>query len=172
MISIRQHRMHSPIAATIMAVLILLPVAAAHAFEQGRSSVSVMVSPGRQLDQNYVVLAGRYGRYFVPDFEASITVEAWRGNDPAIYKLMPELRYVYSRGAPVKPYVGIFVSRTFYQGLSDRNTYGGKLGAYATINPSAYLGMGVTYERIERCDTSVYRNCGQIYPEIGMHFLF
>ncbi|MFM9888962.1 MAG: hypothetical protein ACKVQT_38555 [Burkholderiales bacterium] len=162
--------MRSRIVAAILGVL--LPLTAVNAFEQGRSSVSVMVSAGRQLDQNYAVLAGRYGRYFVPEFEASLTFEAWRGNDPAIYKLIPELRYVYSRGVPIKPYAGIFVSRTFYQGLSDRNSYGARLGAYATINPSAYLGMGVTYERIERCDTSVYRNCGQIYPEVGVHFLF
>ena len=160
------------IAATILTALLLVTAQLAAAFDQGRTSASVMVSPGRQLDRDYTVLAGRIGRYFVQDFEASLTVEAWRGNDPAIYKVMPELRYVYSRAGTVKPYGGIFVSRTLYNGLPDRNTYGLRAGTYVSFNPSAHLGLGVTFERIEGCDASTYIKCRQIYPEIGLHFIF
>lgn len=157
---------------TAFVAALLIPLGAAHAFDQGRTAASVMVSPGRQLDRDYTVLAARIGRYFVQDFEASLTVEAWRGNDPEIYKVMPELRYVYSRAGLVKPYGGVFVSRTVYNGLPDRNTYGLRGGAYVSFNPSAHLGLGATFERIERCDAAVYRKCRQAYPELGLHFIF
>jgi hypothetical protein len=172
MISTERHVIRHSIAVALLALLLLAPFEAANAFDAGRTSASLMISPGRQLDRDCTVLAGRIGRYFVQDFEASLTVEAWRGNDPAIYKVMPELRYAYSRAGPVKPYVGIFVSRTLYDGLPDRNTYGLRAGTYITFNPSAHLAVGATFERIEGCDASVYRKCRQIYPELGLHFIF
>ncbi len=159
-------------AAAILAVMLVAPSTPAHAFEQGASSISLSLGAGQQLDRDYTVIAGRYGYYFVREFEGSVAFEAWRGNDPQIYKIIPELRYVYSRAFPIKPYLAIFVSRTLYQGLSDRNTYGGKLGAYFTINPNAHLGIGGVYERIENCNADVYRDCRQVYSEVSLHFTF
>jgi hypothetical protein len=158
--------------ATVLAALLLPQLARAQAFDQGSTSISISLGAGKQLDQDYTVLAGRYGYYFVREFEGSVTVEAWRGNDPAIYKIVPELRYVYARVFPIKPYIGMFVSRTLYQGLTDRNTYGAKIGAYFTLNPNAHLAIGAVYERVESCNASVYRDCRQVYPEIGLHFTF
>jgi hypothetical protein len=158
--------------ATILAATLLPQLARAQAFDEGSSSVSISLGAGKQLDRDYTVLAGRYGYYFVREFEASLTIEAWRGNDPAIYKIEPELRYVYARVFPIKPYIGLFLSRTLYQGITDRNTYGAKLGAYFTLNPNAHLAIGAVYERIEGCDENVYRDCRQVYPEVGLHFTF
>lgn len=156
----------------IVAGLLAPQFASAQGFEEGSSTIAVSLGAGRQLDQDYTVISGRYGYFFVRDFEASFTFEAWRGNDPAIYKLVPELRYVYARRFPIKPYVGAFLSRTLYQGRSDRNTYGGKIGAYFTINPNAHLSIGAVYERIESCNSSTYGECRQTYPEMGLLFTF
>ncbi len=158
--------------ATLFAASLVPQPARAQAFDEGSTSVSISLGAGKQLDQDYTVLAGRYGYYFVREFEASLTVEAWRGNDPAIYKIVPELRYVYARVFPIKPYVGVFLSRTLYQGMSDRNTYGLKLGAYFTLNANAHLAIGAVDERIESCDENIYRDCRQVYPEVGLHFTF
>ena len=161
------------IAFTMMVAGFLAPqLASAQGFEEGSSTITVSLGAGRQLDQDYTVIAGRYGYFFVRDFEASFTFEAWRGNDPAIYKFVPELRYVYARRIPIKPYVGVFLSRTLYQGMSDRNTYGGKIGAYFRINPNAHLAIGAVYERVESCDSSTYGECRQTYPEMGLLFTF
>jgi hypothetical protein len=165
-----QHLVRRSIRAILLCAI--LAPCIANAFDQGRTSVTVLVSPARQLDRDYTALGARIGRYFVQDFEASVAIEAWRGNDPAITKIVPELRYVYSRGGAVKPYGGIFVSRAFFNGLPDRYTYGAKGGAYVTFHPSAHLGFGVNYERIESCDASTYVKCRQLTPEIGLHFLF
>ena len=158
--------------AAMLAALLAPQFANAQAFVEGSSTFTVSLGAGKQLDKDYTVLAGRYGYFFVRDFEASFTFEAWRGNDPAIYKLVPELRFVYARVFPIKPYVGAFLSRTLYQGLTDRNTYGGKIGAYFTINPNAHLAIGAVYEKVEGCDSSVYSECRQTYPEMGLLFTF
>jgi hypothetical protein len=158
--------------AVFLAVLLLVPPAPARAFEDGTSGLSISLGAGKQLDRGYTVLSGRYGYYVVREFEASLAFEAWRGNDPAIYKVVPELRYVYSQAAPIKPYFGIFLARTFYDGLPDRNSFGGKTGGYLTLNRGAHLGLGVVYERIEGCNEGTYRKCRQLYPEVAVHFTF
>jgi len=168
-------RIRGILAAALGAVLVLaaVPFASAQSFEKGTSSVTLMLGAGRQLDRDYTIISGRFGYYFVREFEAAVGVEAWRGNDPLIYKIIPELRYVYSASRPFQPYVGMFVSRTIYQGgPPDVNTYGGKAGLYFTLNPNAHLGVGFIYERIESCDPAVYRDCRQTYPEASLHFTF
>lgn len=149
--------------------------AMAQGFEKGTTSATLMLGAGQALGQSYTIISGRLGYYFVRDFEAAVGFEAWRGNDPLIYKVIPELRYVYSASKPFKPYLSIFVSRTVYQGNGtpdDVNTYGGKAGLYFPLNPNAYFGLGIIYERIESCDPAVYRDCSQTYPEGSLHFLF
>ena len=161
------------IPALAVAIAMLLTTAApAHAAEEGATSASIALGAGRQLDRTYTVLSGRYGYYFVRDFEASIGVEAWRGNDPAIYKVVPELRWAYSGNPRAGPYIAGFISRTFYDGLPDRNTYGGRLGVYFALNRGSYLAIGAVAERISDCDENTYHKCEQTYPEVGLHFTF
>jgi hypothetical protein len=156
----------------MLALLLAAPAAPARAVEQGATSLNVSLAPGRQLDQTYTVVSARYGYFFVQDFEGSIGLEAWRGKDPALYKVVPELRYVYSANPRAEPYAALFLTRTFYNDLPDRNTYGGRVGFFFTLNRGARLGVGVVHERIEGCDAATYRTCRQNYPEVGLHFTF
>jgi hypothetical protein len=80
-------------------------------------------------------------------------------------KFSPEARYVWYGLSPVKPYVGGFLSRTMYDGLPDRNTYGAKGGVYFQVGSNAHVGVGLVYERLESCNSATYGDCDQIYPE-------
>ncbi len=142
------------------------------AAEQGASSFGLSLAPGRQLDQTYTVLAGRFGYYFADDFEGSLGLEAWRGKDPSLYKLVPELRYTAPLNPRAKPYGALFVTRTFYDGLPDKNTYGVRLGFAFTINRGASLGVGIVHERISGCDVGTYKRCNDTWPEIGLSFAY
>ena len=155
-----------------LAGALFAPEALAQSFEEGSHAATLVIGAGRQLERNYTVLGGRFGTYFVRDFEASVAAEVWRGNDPSIVKITPELRYVYSRRLSIKPYLGIFVSRSFISHLPDTNTYGMKGGAYFTLSPGAYFGIGAVYERIESCNRSDYGDCSNTYPEVSLHFLY
>jgi hypothetical protein len=152
--------------------LSLVPFARAGAADQGASSFGLTLAPGRQLDQTYTVLAGRVGYYFAEDFEGSVGLEAWRGKDPSLYKVVPEIRYTLPLNPRARPYGALFLSRTFYDGLPDKNTFGGRLGFAFTINRGASLGVGIVHERISGCDSGTYRKCDQTWPEIGLSFSY
>jgi len=143
-----------------------------HAADQGASSFGLSLAPGRQLDQTYTVLSGRIGHYFADDFEGSLGLEAWRGKDPSIYKLVPEIRYTVPTNPRAKPYGALFISRTFYDGLPDKNTFGVRLGFAFAINRGASLGVGIVHERISGCDEGTYRHCSDTWPEIGLSFAY
>lgn len=153
-------------------LLVLFHSTSALALGQGSSTIGVTLGSGSALDRTYTVIGARLG-YFVADgFEFSVGGELWRGNDPDIYKITPEIRYVWFHLPGVKPYVGGFYSRTVYDGLPDRNTYGVKGGAYFPISPNAHLSAGLVYEKIEACTTAVYIDCSQIYPEFSLNVSF
>lgn len=156
----------------LAATAVLAVPHAALAFERGTSNISITLGAGRAVDRTYTVIGGRIGHYIADGFEFAVAAEFWTDNDPDIFKITPEARYVWYGLAPAKPYVGGFVSRTMYNGLPDRNTYGAKGGVYFQVGPNAHLGVGVVYERVESCDRSTYRDCDQLYPEAAFSVRF
>jgi hypothetical protein len=137
----------------------------ASAFDKGASNIAITLGSGRALDRTYTVIGARYGYYIADGFELGLAAEFWTDNDPDIMKFTPEARYVWYRQGKLKPYVGGFLSRTMYDGLPDRNTYGAKGGVYFEVSPNAHVGLGVVYERVESCDKATYADCEQLYPE-------
>ena len=156
----------------VVALALGTAVSPTAAFDRGSSNIGITLGAGRALDRDYTVVGGRFGYYAADGFEVALAGELWRGNDPDIYKLTPEVRYVWYQLAPVQPYVGGFYSRTVYDGLPDRNSYGAKGGAYFAVSHNASLGVGLVYEHIENCQRATYRNCSQTYPEVGFHVRF
>ena len=157
----------------LLGILMMAMPYGAQAFEKGESSVALAIGSGQQLGRDYTVISGRYGYFFVKEFEASMALELWRGNSPEIYKIIPELRYVYSAPQTVKPYAALFVGFTNYSGaIADRTSYGAKAGIYLKLNPSAYFGLGLVHERTENCDPAIYSTCQYTHPEVSLNFTF
>jgi hypothetical protein len=145
---------------------------AAEPFGRGNTTGSIFVGAGRALDREYTTLGGTLG-YMVSDgLMLGFGAEMWLGNEPDIFKVTPELRYTFTNVAPVKPYVGAFVSRTFYDGLPDSNTFGARGGIYMPFSSNAAFNVGVVYEKISGCNQSTYIDCSQLYPEAGVTFSF
>ncbi|MDH5205940.1 MAG: hypothetical protein OEY75_01035 [Hylemonella sp.] len=147
--------------------------AMAQVYGPGTSSASLSLGVAKQFGQDYTVISGRYGSFFVDEFEASLGLEVWRGHEPEIYKLIPELRYVSSSGQTFKPYVALFLMRSFYSHTVDsHNSFGARAGVYYVLNSSAYVGVGMVHERQESCDGAGLRECQYYYPEMTLHFRF
>jgi hypothetical protein len=147
-------------------------VLAAEPFGRGNTTGSIYVGAGRALDREYTTLGGTLGYMVAEGLMLGVSAEMWLGNEPDIYKFTPEVRYTFTHVAPVKPYVGAFVSRTIYDGPPDRNTYGARGGIYMPVSANAAFNVGLVYEKISGCNASTYNDCSQLYPEAGVLFSF
>ena len=161
----------------IVAASLLLVAAALHTtraqaaepFARGNVSGSLFIGTGHALDQTYTTLGAGLGYMVSEGLMAGISGEAWFGNDPGIYKITPEVRYTFTNVQKVKPYVGTFVSRTFYgDTYDDRNSYGVRGGIYLPFSSNAAASFGLVYEKIADCDEATYHSCSQTYPEAGI----
>ena len=148
------------------------PGLAAEPFGRGSLTGSINFGSGSALDRHYTVLGGTLGYMAADGLMLAVSAEKWFGEDPDIFKLTPEMRYTFTWVEPVKPYAGIFVSRTFYDGLPDRDTYGARGGVYMPFSSNAAFGAGLVYEKISGCNASTYRDCSQLYPEASVMFSF
>jgi hypothetical protein len=172
-------RLHARLAlvATVLVLGALLTCFPAHTraaepFDRGKTTGSIFVGAGRALDREYTTLGGTLGYMVSKGLMLGIGAEMWLGNEPDIFKVTPEVRYTFTEVSPVKPYVGAFVSRTFYDGLPDSNTFGARGGIYMPFSSNAAFNVGVVYEKISGCDQSTYTDCSQVYPEAGVTFSF
>lgn len=145
---------------------------AAGPFERGNLQGSVAVGTGTAFSQDYLVLGVGAGYYLLDGLMVGARVDGWFGNSPSIYQVTPEARYVINALPKLKPYVGAYYSRTFYEGLPDLNALGARVGAYIPLGGRVSLGAGVAYERVQNCDKSVYRDCSRTYPELSLMFSF
>jgi hypothetical protein len=145
---------------------------AAGPFEQGSLQVSAAVGTGTAFSHDYLVLGIGGGYYVLDGLLIGARVDWWLGNSPSIYQVTPEARYVLNVSPKVKPYVGVYYSRTFYEGLPDLNALGARGGAYVPLGGRVFLGAGIAYEQVLDCDKSVYSDCSRTYPELSVLFTF
>jgi len=152
---------------------ILAPAAkAAGPFEQGSVQGTVAVGTGTVFSQDYLILGIGAGYYVLDGLLLGARVDGWFGNSPRIYQVTPEARYVIKAVPKVKPYVGVYYSRTFYEDLPDLNALGARGGVYVPVGDRVFLGAGIAYEQLQDCDKSVYRDCSRTYPEFSLMFAF
>ena len=137
-------------------------------FERGRTRLSVTAGYGSFNDKDYAVLGLGAGYYLWDGLEAGLEGESWVGNAPRIYKVSPQITYVFYELEAFKPYIGGVYRHTFFdQSLSDADSGGGRAGIIVPLSPHTYLGAGVVYERFFHCDRNVSGTCSQTYPEVS-----
>ena len=134
------------------------------AFSKGSTSVGVVLGSGSSFNDDYIILGVGVGYYVLPGLEIGIDMQHWFSGDPAITKLSPQVRYVFTQAKVIKPYLGAFYRRTFIEDLDDADSYGYRAGAYFSTNNQVYIGGGVVYE--EYTDCSRFVDCSTTYPEI------
>lgn len=142
------------------------------AFSRGTTTLGLVVGSGRFNNNDYLILGGSAGYYLIKGLEMGVDLEHWFSSKPAITKVSPQLRYVFTQMDTLKPYVGTFFRRTFFSGndINDRNSYGYRVGAYYSTSNNLYLGGGVVVEKYEKCGK--IDNCTNTYPEINITFSF
>ena len=142
-------------------------VGAGTSFGQGRTQLSVFGGSGSAFSQSYFVLGVGASYYVVQGLGLGLNFESWLGNTPGIYKLTPNVQYVFTQIPSVQPYVGVFYQRAFIDNYSDLNSVGARGGAYLPIGPNMHLGLGGVYESYLDCNKNTYQSCNELYPEIS-----
>jgi len=161
--------------AAVIAVIAAAPVTAADVagvFSRGRTFFSVVGGSGSAFNDSYLVLGVGASYYLADGLSIGLSAESWTGGDPGITKLTPSIQYVFYQVPRVSPYVGAFYRRTYIDNLPDLDSVGGRAGVFLAAGRNSFVGIGVVYESYLDCDTSVYRDCNDTYPEISFTFAF
>jgi hypothetical protein len=137
-------------------------------FDKGSQSLSLVVGSGSSFRENYIIIGGGYGYYLLDGLELGIDAQAWVGGTPKIYKVSPQVKYVFNVSPQFKPYAGAFYRRTYTEGLDDLNSTGYRVGLIFMGVRGTYFGAGYVFEDYQDCSTTIFRDCSTSYPE----FLF
>jgi len=146
-------------------------------FARGRSRVSLSGGSSGQFGNRYFAIGGGFGYFVANGLELGIDMQVLFGEEPQIYTVSPEIRYVVWQVDPVRPYIGAFLRHQFIDGqvngveVDDISSAGGRVGVLWTTGRS-YLAGGVAYEKIISCDESQVEFCEEFYPEFGVGLSF
>ena len=97
-------------------------------FEKGSWSMSLGAGSGRMFSNDYLIVGLGVGYYLLNGLEIGIDGEAWLGDDPDIYKLSPQVKYVLPTRSKIRPYVGTFYRHIFIDHYDDLDSIGGRGG--------------------------------------------
>ena len=139
------------------------------AFSKNSTSVGVVVGSGSAFDDDYIILGIGAGYYVTEGLELGIDLQRWFSGEPTITKVSPQIRYVFTQSKTLKPYVGAFYRRTYFDDfngidLDDQDSFGYRAGAYFSTNNRVYIGGGIVYEEFKDC--SRFTDCSTTSPEI------
>lgn len=133
------------------------------AFSKNSTTLGIVAGSGTAFNDNYIILGVGVGYYLMDGLELGIDVQHWFSGDPAITKVSPQIRYVFTQPKVVKPYVGVFYRKTYIEDFSDYDSFGYRAGAYFSSNNGVYIGGGIVYEDERDCP---FVDCSNTYPEI------
>ena len=140
------------------------------AFSKGNTSIGIVAGTGKAFRDDYIILGVGVGYYVLNGLELGIDVQHWFSGDPAITKISPQIRYVFTQPKTIKPYVGVFYRTTFIEDLDNENSFGYRAGAFFSGGNGVYIGGGIVYEEYENCSRFV--DCSNTYPEIIISISF
>jgi len=159
----------------VLAAIAAAPVMAADVagvFSRGRTHLSVVGGSGSAFNDSYFVLGVGASYYLADGLNIGLSAESWTGGDPGITKITPSVQYVFYQVPSVSPYVGAFYRRTYIDNLPDLDSVGGRAGVYLAAGRNMFVGIGAVYESYLDCDTRLYSDCTDTYPEISFTFAF
>lgn len=142
----------------------------ASAFSEGSVSFDIVAGSGSAFNQNYTVLGVGVGYYVAQGLEVGINLQHWFSSEPAITKVSPQVKFVFSELGDIKPYAGGFYRATFIEGQTEEGSFGFRGGAFFSNSNGANIGAGIVYEEYLDCDKVI--ECSATYPEVHFTFSF
>lgn len=157
-----------------LAILLLAPglAQAQSNFESGTVRFSGSVSASTSFGDDYYQLGIGAGYYVADGLELGLDARSWFGGEQDIHEVEPSITYVLSNAGSFKPYGGLLYRRTFIEGQDDLSAYGGRGGIFLQQSQNLMLRAGVVGIRRQDCDSDIYTDCSEFYPEVAAGFYF
>ncbi|MBU1430179.1 hypothetical protein KKF91_06375 [Myxococcota bacterium] len=144
------------------------------AFRAGAKRFNFSAGTAGSFGQRYIIAGGGFGYFLADGLELGIDAEYWFPEEPTVFKLSPQIRYVAYQVKTVQPYLGAFYRRIFMgdgpngEQYEDTGSLGGRAGIYYKSGRGVYMNLGVVYEQKLDCTPTANAPCEDIYPEIGV----
>lgn len=147
-------------------------VSASALFNQNTQHISGNLGWSDYLDNDYVDFGMGY-RYFPWDgLEVGLDFDLLLGNTPIIYRVSPEIRYVFHGLKTFIPYVGVFYQYNYIVDLENLDGLGARAGLYTPLGDRTYIGYGFSRGQLRRCDTAIYSACSTTTVELNISLVF
>lgn len=141
-------------------------------FSQNSHYLSFNLGSSESLDKEYVNFGVGY-RYFPMDgVDVGLDFDLLLGNNPIIYRVSPEVRYVFHKLKIFIPYVGGFYQYNYIVDLVNRGGFGVRAGFYTPLWPNTFVGYGLSWGELGQCDKSVYGECSTSQLELAFSLRF
>ena len=88
-------------------------------FARGKSRISIGGGTSGQFGNQYIVIGGGFGYFVANGLELGLDLQFFLGEEPQIYTVSPQVRYVFWQADPIRPYVGAFFRHQFIDGEFD-----------------------------------------------------
>jgi hypothetical protein len=141
-------------------------------FMQNTQHLSFNLSFSDSLKRDYVGFGLGY-RYFPLDgLEVGLDFDLLLGNEPIIYRVSPEIRYVFYPLKTFIPYVGVFYQYNYIVNMENKGGLGARAGFYTPVGDNSYVGYGLSAGELRQCDKMVYGECSTIQVEFNFSLVF
>ncbi len=140
--------------------------------ERGTVRFSASVSGSTSFGDSYYQLGIGAGYYVADGLELGLDARSWLGGEQNIHEVEPSVTYVFTHLGSLKPYGGLLYRRTFIEGQDDLSAYGGRGGVFLRQSQNLMLRAGVVAIWRQDCDSDIYSDCSEIYPEVSAGFYF
>lgn len=136
-------------------------VCAKSLFNQHSQHASFNLDFSNMLNKDYVGFGVGYSYFPLDGLETGLDFDLLLGSNPIVYKVSPQVRYVFHQFQTFIPYIGAFYHYNFIDNLDNRGGFGFRAGLNTQLWENAFIGYGVSFANLNQCDKNVYGACSE-----------
>jgi hypothetical protein len=141
-------------------------------FKQNSQHLAFNLGFSDSLNKDYVGFGVAYRYFPFTGVDVGVDFDLLLGNNPIIYRVSPEIRYVFQSLETFIPYVGAFYQYNYIVDLENLGGFGARAGLYTPISPTSYLGYGLSWGELRQCNKAIYGECSNRQIEINFSLRF
>ena len=141
-------------------------------FKKHTQHISFNLSFSDSLNKDYVGFGVGYRYFPFEGVDVGLDFDLLLGNEPIIYRVSPEIRYVFYTLQTFIPYVGGFYQYNYIVNIENKGGFGARAGFYTPLSDHTYIGYGLSAGELRQCEKAVYGKCTTVQAEFSFSLLF